>query len=178
MLNKKELRKKFSSIVEQMPKDRRLQASEKAFQRLTLLAKEARTVASFAPFGSEIDIWSFNKEMIKSKKLLLPKVSGKDLSFYNVNHLSELAPSQWGILEPSSIKCSPVKVDEIDLFLVPGLAYDKQGQRLGKGKGFYDRFISLHSPKEAIGVGFLEQLFEGSLPVELHDQPLEKVLLF
>ena len=178
LLNKKELRQKFSLIIKQLSKARRKQASDDACKHLTHLVNHVTSVASFAPFGNEIDIWPFNIEMIKQKKLLLPKVSGKDLNFYKVADLSELCPSHWNILEPSSAKSNLVKTEEIELIIVPGLAYDKQHQRLGMGKGFYDRFLSLNNSVKSIGVGFLEQQFTESLPLEPHDQALKNILLF
>ena len=178
LLNKHDLRKKFSLIIEQLSTERKKEASHRACQYLLDLSKEASLIASFAPFGSEIDIWPFNREMIKQKKLLLPRVSGKDLSYYRVENQADLLESQWNILEPDGIKSAPVKVDTVDFVLVPGLAFDMLKQRLGRGKGFYDIFISLHKPKVSYGLGFTEQHSSSLLPIDLHDQVLNDVLLF
>lgn len=176
-MNKKELRKKFQLILSSLSSGRKEEASQKALEKLESLSRSCSLVASFSPIDDELNLWPFNQIMAQKGRLLLPRVSGKDLHFYPVKSIDELTPSSWGILEPHALG-SPCKVDSIDLVLVPALGFDASNQRLGRGKGYYDTFISTHRPKKTIGVGFKEQISSSPLPVELHDQTLDDVLLF
>lgn len=176
-LNKRELRKIFLERVKEIDRGRKKSASKEACAQLLELSKNKALVASFAPLETEIDIWDFNHEMIRQKKLALPKVSGKDLIFYPVNSLEDLKPSNWKVLEPIDTGHA-IQVGDISFFVVPGLAFDANKNRLGKGKGFYDYFISLHGVENTLGIGYKEQYSNALLPFELHDKPLKEVLLF
>lgn len=115
--------------------------------------------------------------MIQQEKLVLPKVSGKDLVFYHVFSYEELEKSKWNVLEPKST-ASPINPSDISILFVPALCFDTNNYRLGRGKGFYDHFLSLHPTSKSIGVGYQEQLSKLPLPNEQHDQSLDEVLLF
>lgn len=177
LLNKNELRKLYLQTALNLNLERKSQASKAACENLYQLSKNATIIASFSPLEPEIDITPFNKKMIEQKKLALPKVSGKDLIFYPVCSYDDLEKSKWGILEPKDIS-SPIIPSEISILLVPALCFDSTHYRLGRGKGFYDHFLSLHSISKSIGIGYKEQLSKKSLPNELHDQKLDQVLLF
>jgi len=175
-LHKAQLRPFFLKQVKELSKERKQQASKDACLKLLELSKDLPLVASFAPLDSEIDIWDFNHEMIKQNKLALPKVSGKYLIFYKVNSIDDLKKSNWGVLEPSDTARATM-VNDISFFIVPGIAFDSSKHRLGKGKGFYDYFISLHGVQNTLGIGYKEQYSSTSLPIELHDKALRDVLL-
>lgn len=177
LLNKNELRKFFLSKVSEISKERQEKASQTLYLKLLEVSKNHSLIASFASVGSEINTWKFNLEMIKQQKLALPRVSGKNLIFYKVFSIEDLERSNFGILEPK-IMGPPLAIDVINLFIVPGVAFDKNNQRLGKGRGFYDYFISLHGIKNTLGVGYKEQLSNSPLPLELHDKALKDVLFF
>ena len=176
-MNKKELRKFFRSEIDKISADRKREAKNLLNSRLLELSAENTLIASFASINTEIDLWDFNKEMIKQQKLALPRVSGKDLIFYQVSSMDDLEKSNLGILEPK-VKGPALPASAISLFIVPGLAFDLNNNRLGKGKGFYDYFISLHDIKKTVGVGYKEQLSKKPLPTEVHDKALEQILLF
>lgn len=176
--NKKLLRKHYIDLISKLPIDRKKEASKNACLALERLSKQAKLIASFTPLKDELDIWPFNDLMMKEKKLLLPAVTGKDLAFFNVEDRSELILSQWNVLEPKTTDLPPAQIDAIDFIIIPGLAFDRQFYRLGKGKGYYDYFIAMHQPKHTIGVAFKEQQHLSSLVVEPHDQKLSEVLFF
>ena len=91
-----------------------------------------------------------------------------------VTDLKDLLPGKFGILEPSE-NCVKVDASEIDLTLVPGLAFDQYRNRLGRGRGFYDRWLMQLSGKR-IGVGFDYQLVD-TVPTEPHDIQLDLIAL-
>ncbi len=178
MNSKNLLRTQYLDLIAKLPIERKREASQKACRALEKLAANATFVASFAPLKDELDLWPFNELMMKEKKLLLPMITGKDLTFFKVENKSELTLSKWNILEPKITHLPPIQMDLIDFILVPGLAFDKYGHRLGKGKGYYDYFIAMHRPKHTIGIAFKEQQHFPALQIEAHDQALSEVLFF
>ena len=83
--------------------------------------------------------------------------------------------SSWGIPEIQASAASVADLSEIDLVLVPGLAFSRKGARLGQGRGYYDRFLSQLNGTTTLGVGFGWQLLE-DIPEELHDIRLDGVV--
>jgi 5-formyltetrahydrofolate cyclo-ligase len=105
-----------------------------------------------------------------------PRIAGDDLVFHVVEDpASDLTPGTMGIFEPLA-DLPQVAIDEIDAFLCPGLAFDKRGGRLGRGKGFYDRMLARARPDALkIGVCFPEQLVPDAF-AEAHDIAMDGVL--
>lgn len=129
---------------------------------------------AFASFGSEIDTDGLIGEALRQgKKVYLPRVEGEELHFYRVWDLSELKGGYRGIPEPAGTSeeyCYREAEASGTLMVMPGVAFDGQRNRLGYGKGFYDRFLA---DKEAlrlrtIAVGFACQLVE-ALPARAWD---------
>lgn len=99
------------------------------------------TLATYSPLPTEPDVSEFNRLIANSLNLVFPKVIGEDLVFA----AGELAPGKFSIEEPTGMA-----QEKIDLMLVPALAVDQNGNRLGKGKGYYDRYLhSRHFPRYA-----------------------------
>ena len=126
-----------------------------------------KTVASYSPLPSEPDVTEFNIWAAGRLNLLLPRVSGHALEFA----AGELGEGAFGIVEP---KGTGVPIAEIDLMIVPALATDMAGNRLGKGKGFYDRALTNFSGLR-IAVVFDSELIE-NLPSEPHDQRVQMIV--
>lgn len=124
------------------------------------------TLLAFVSYGSEIDTTEIIKEALKlGKKVYVPKVEGEDMVFYRIGDLSELAEGYKGIPEPTGAteryEYQPEQAEKV-LVLMPGAVFDKNRNRIGYGKGFYDRFLSDKQELQirTIGVGFLCQLVE------------------
>lgn len=100
------------------------------------------------------------------KRLIFPRMRGRQLDLVETASRDELLPGPFGILEPSGDHT--VAIGEVDLLVVPGVVFDRAGHRIGYGKGFYDRL--LHGAEHACkaGIAFDFQLVE-ALPVEAHD---------
>ncbi len=173
------LREKLKTIRDSV--DRGL--SETASQGIWNILKarpeyhKARGIGAFASIPHEINTYSILEGTLSSgKKLFLPKVDKTmdSFEFHPVTDLKNLQPGPFGILEPTSPNAA--EWDELDLVLVPGLAFDRQGNRLGFGKGFYDRVIPrLKKSCLVVGLGYAFQLVE-KVPSDKHDAPVRAVL--
>jgi 5-formyltetrahydrofolate cyclo-ligase len=139
--------------------------------------KKARCVGAFASIPGEINTFPILEGVLKGgKELALPKMA-KDrthFEFYKVPDLKDLGTGPFGILEPTAPR--PIAWDHLDLVLVPGLAFDRDGNRLGFGKGFYDRALpQLAKDCLTVGLGYSFQLLE-KVPVTPQDIPLRALL--
>jgi 5-formyltetrahydrofolate cyclo-ligase len=142
--------------------------------------REFSGVLSYASFGNELNTFFLNQELAQRKQLFLPKIDGEHLIFYRVEDMHrQLQCNQWGIKEPIPELCKGCLPSEIKIILVPGLAFDSKGHRLGSGKGYYDRFLSILSSNIKIyGVAFCEQLSSTLLPTYRTDISMTKLALF
>ncbi|MCD7835374.1 MAG: 5-formyltetrahydrofolate cyclo-ligase [Lachnospiraceae bacterium] len=136
----------------------------------------AEIILAFVGYGSEIDTSGIINEALRcGKKVYTPKVSGNDMSFYRIYDFQELKRGFKGIPEPSGLSerydyYSQTDTVERSLLLMPGVAFDKEKNRIGYGKGYYDRYLQdkeelrLHS----IAIGFSCQLVD-TIPRDEHD---------
>ena len=168
-MDKQELRKKSMEIRKNIPNK---EQKNNAIYNAIISCDEyndANIIAIYNSMGSEVN----TKEIImysllKQKVVLLPKIEGEDMLFVRVNANTKYALSKFGILEPTEGEI--YNPDKIDLFIVPGLAFDINGNRLGYGGGYYDRYLrELRAVK--IGLAYEEQLVN-SIPTEEKDIPL------
>ncbi len=137
--------------------------------------KSARKIALYVAIRNEVNpIGILHAGLaISGKIMLLPRVSGKELQFVPVNSGYELTPGFKGILEPVG-KAEPV--GDIDLFLVPGLVFDRQGHRIGYGKGYYDVALDRARPDATkIGLAFGFQVVQ-EIPAWAGDIPLDMLV--
>ena len=143
-------------------------------------AQVARGVLSYMAFGSELDLDELHRELLLQGRLLVaPRVpaQGRVLELRQVADLKQdLAPSRWGIPEPLPERCPLVDPAQIDLVLVPGVAFDRWGNRLGYGAGFYDRLFQ-RLPPSALRVACVhDALLVDRVPAEPHDVPVDLLL--
>lgn len=125
-------------------------------------------LAVFSALPGEPDLAQLHGA-VPELRLLYPLVVGSSLTFHHVRDPASLQAGAYGIQEPRAGEHPEVEPDEIDGLLCPGLAFDRKGGRLGRGKGFYDRVLSSMRPDALrVGVGFALQVLD-SLPLENHD---------
>ena len=123
--------------------------SAKIMERLeeTDLFRQASCIALYHAISGEVQTAGLIEKWYREKKLLLPLIKGNDLQLLLYSGKESLKAGAFGILEPTE-DCMAVPENEIDLIIVPGVAFDRQRNRLGRGKGFYDRLLStLNVPK-------------------------------
>jgi len=128
--------------------------------------KSAGPVLFFAPLPAEPDIWPLFEEALRSgKTVALPRFSSQTQSYAAgvvQNPQTDLQSGQFGIREPG-LSCPEIPLNRLDLVLVPGVAFDARGGRLGRGKGFYDRLLAAVNGTKC-GVAFDEQIVD-AIPV-------------
>ena len=135
----------------------------------------AETLALYSPINNEVRTGHLlDKSHAAGKRVCFPRVTGETLQFVAVDSVAELQCGSFGVAEPIGDNVLPVQT--IDLLVVPGVAFDQEGYRLGYGKGFYDRELArLTRTTTTVGLCYDFQLCE-ALPIEEHDQQLDYVI--
>lgn len=136
--------------------------------------KQAKTVLAFWSLPDEIFTHDFLLKWAVLKRIVLPVVVGDDLELRLFNGEENLVKSSnFSIFEPS--KNDLVEPGEVDFAIIPGVAFDLQGNRLGRGKGFYDKLLPRLNGIVKVGIGYSFQLV-GHVPHTEHDIPVDKVV--
>lgn len=173
MRSKPEIRRHITGVLHTTP-DIRAEKSTRLCDAIAASSawRGARTVAIFAPQPREPDVellWMHGD----GKIFAYPRVVEGRLDLFTVASLHELAPGAFGVREPLAKIENAIDPAMLDLILVPGVAFTRSGERLGRGGGFYDRLLaSLPARTCKIGVCFDSQML-GELPVEHHDQRVD-----
>ena len=173
---KRDLRKKMNQIRGQFDSSASGRAGSRMADAFRALREfhEFRCVALYASAVGEPDTRPLFELLVGAgREVLLPRcVEGGRLDFIKVEDWSTLKPGRFGLLEPTG-SVSLQALASVDLFLIPGLAFDRRGARLGRGGGYYDRSL----PKEARvwGLAF-EAQWVGAVPTEEHDHSVDGVL--
>lgn len=140
--------------------------------------QEEDTILMYHSLPDEVDTHSaLDKLLAMGKKVLLPKViSDTEMTIHEYTGKESLQPSEpYGILEPTTPELSIINCQLSIVVVVPGMAFDRQGHRLGRGKGYYDRFLSRIPNIYKIGVCFPFQMLE-SIPSESTDVVMDEVI--
>lgn len=135
----------------------------------------AQRLALYMAIGGEVDIEALFSLCWKQNKQTCIPIFNPTTQHYNLAEVSkstQFTTGRYGIREPISPKL--VSTDTLDLILVPGVAFDLQGNRLGRGGGYYDHLLKGFTG-HTFGVAFDFQL-RPSIPLEPHDQPVEKII--
>lgn len=121
---------------------------------------DASGVALYFPVNGEVDTREIFKKCVDlKKKVFFPKTLGSDLVFLRTRNIEELTPGAFAIPEPPA-DAERARGDELDLVLVPGVAFDFSGNRIGYGKGFYDRFLKDIPRQMRFGLAYRFQVLE------------------
>jgi 5-formyltetrahydrofolate cyclo-ligase len=176
---KAKLRSTLRRQLKQLSAEARSTASAQACSLLQQQSawQNAKTVFCYAPFSEELDVWALVRDGLAARKTVcLPRFDATTKRYIacEIQDVGkDIADGQFGIREPN-IQCVAVPLNRLDLILVPGMAFDLNGHRLGRGKGFYDRLLS-ETKGIRCGVAFDEQIVE-EIPVEPHDAVMDCIV--
>ena len=174
-MNKKEMRAEVRKRLSALDEGVRVQKSTMLALALVVHPKvrEAGCVALFSPLPDEVQIAEAVEVLARERRVVLPRVEGDVMRFYPFAP-EVMREGSYGILEP--LEGEPVAPESIDVMVVPGVAFSSCGCRMGRGKGFYDKYMSQASfSAYKIGVCYAEQLSE-ALPCEEHDVKVDEVI--
>jgi len=144
--------------------------------------ERARRVLWYVSHATELPTHeAIRRELARGHRIvLIPYVHGRHLRLWRLEHLEELRPGAFGILEPpSELRGLPEREAEpehVDFVVVPGVAFDLQGRRLGSGQGFYDRLLARLRPDCARAGLCYDAQVVAQLPAEPHDQSVDLIV--
>ncbi len=173
MPTKAELRKAVKTRVKKMTDDEKKAESEKVMEVLENEAhfKEAKTVLLFHSLPDEICTHQLIEKYASQKKILLPVINGEN--WYIREYNGDLKTGEFNIQEPTGMNIHDF--DSIDLVVVPGVSFDKDLNRVGRGKGYYDRILEKINKAYKIGICFDCQLRD-KIPAEKFDVKMDQVI--
>jgi len=172
IMEKREIRKKIKTLRTMLSEAEKMAAAEDVFTRLEKSAAflMADKILMYHSLPDELPTTSFLAKWGSIKHFFLPRVNGVNLDILPYDR-SRLELGAFHIEEP--VGDDLADINEIELIVVPAVAYDRSGNRLGRGKGYYDRLLTTTRATK-IGVGYDFQLLD-SLPTEEHDVPMDMI---
>lgn len=173
---KDNLRDLFKRQLNELNKQDKSIQSEKIFSRLhSYLSQQTGLWTLFSPLNDEPNILPL-LQSCSHLQWVFPRVESKQsMRFFKVINTDELITSSWGLDEPPADPERAVDAEQITGCIIPGLAFDKTGTRLGRGGGFYDRFLQNFKGLK-LGVTFEPGLTKEALPRKSHDQHMNIVV--
>ena len=168
------LRKKFLHIRNNLDTTYQIQATEKIFKTLeeSDIFKNSQKIFIYIGFGSEIQTEYLIKKYINSKEIFVPKIVNGVMKLVKIKNWADLSVGHFNVLEPIQ---NDFYVEEIDLVITPSIVFDKNGYRLGYGKGYYDKYFSVNKYKTSLGLSF-EKLLQEEIPTEKHDKNVDLII--
>ena len=175
MIEKKELRANIKALKKQHTKEQLLEQSVAILSKLENDDdfKKARIVMIYSTLPDEVQTQAFLEKWRYRKKIILPTVVGDDIVPVELAEETTFAVGDFNILEPQNEPYT----GGYDLIVVPGVAFDRNGNRIGRGRGYYDRFLCKHLNVRRIGICFDFQLVD-EVPTEPNDIKMDKVISF
>jgi 5-formyltetrahydrofolate cyclo-ligase len=170
---KKRIRQEVRSLKIFLTDEQKKAQANAVFQKIEALSefKMAKTILIYWSTPDELPTQDTISNWSKQKQIFLPAIDGEKLLLKQYFPDGKLIQKSLGIWEPDLLEGYNGK---IDLVIVPGIAFDRKKNRLGRGKGYYDRFFKKYKPVK-IGVGFDFQLMY-SIPVVKHDIKMDKII--
>ncbi|MDE6189831.1 MAG: 5-formyltetrahydrofolate cyclo-ligase [Clostridia bacterium] len=171
--DKASLRKVLRARLAAMSDKLKALQSEKILEKVKELDLPSGSICIYNSLPSEVDTKAIIEYFIGKRKVYLPVVDGEELRLVEVDEMSEYRLAKWGILEPVGKRLTPEEAQP-KVTITPLLGVDKSLNRLGKGKGFYDRYFEKVDTLR-IGLAFKEQIIENALS-DSHDKSLDMLV--
>ncbi len=172
-MEKSEIRRKIKNLRMMLLEREKESAAEEVFSQLEKTAAfiMAENILMYHSLPDELSTINFLRKWHDRKRFFLPRVNGVNLDILPYEE-TRLELGSFHIEEPTGDNVADV--NDIELMIIPAVAFDRKGNRLGRGKGFYDRLLST-SKATKIGVGYEFQLFD-SIPCEPHDVAMDMII--
>ena len=181
--SKRNLRERILTLLRNQKEEERLIKSLAISDRLFKMPElqAAKTVLFYASFDGEVETFEMMKKALNLGKIIgLPGIIGgqPDIVPTRVTSLEDdLQAGPYGIQQPRMDRINRIANDDIDLIVVPGIAFDRKNNRLGRGGGYYDRFLRGFSKRTfTVGLAFDFQVLDALPDVKDHDIPVDCVL--
>ena len=174
-MDKKELRRQIREKKRAMTEEEIVARSARLGELLqqSSVYQQASTIYFYLPYNQEVRTVPMLEQALRDgKKVAVPKVYGDDMKFLYLTDLTRISKGYAGIPEP--IDDEPVAQDETALVLMPGLAFDPQGHRIGYGGGFYDKFLAREPHHPTVALCYEFQMLP-KLETEAFDIPVDQV---
>ena len=170
---KNQIRQQIKELKNQIPNTQKQNEAEVIFRKIESISQfqSAKTILIYWSTPDELATHDFVEKWSDKKEILLPVVVGKEIEMKRYAPKQKMKQGSFGIFEPDT---SQKYTGIIDLVIVPGIAFDLKKNRLGRGKGYYDRFFN-QIKAEKWGIGFDCQLFP-SIPINKDDVKMDKII--
>ncbi len=191
METKAEIRKKILKVRQELCKEEQNRRSLKIQKQVLEHPhfQQAQWIFLYMDYKAEVQTGFLLEKCFElGKRLALPKIDGDVMNFYEVRTREDVQPGYFGILEPVTTRevtpelretagdAAKVKNESKAFMTVPGVAFSKDGYRMGYGKGFYDRYLARFPGIYTCGLAYECQIVE-ELPVETHDKKLDELIV-
>jgi 5-formyltetrahydrofolate cyclo-ligase len=179
---KRAIRAEVNAALKRLSQSERDSATDRAFAQVEQTAtwRDARFVMIYAPLIVEPSTdrwWASGAARLGGRTICYPRIVGRALEVRIVRALTQLRPAAFDLREPDPDQTEIIDVNSLDLVVVPGLAFTTRGDRLGRGAGYYDRFLaSLPRRVSTLALAFTCQMRD-HLPAEPHDQRVGAVFI-
>ncbi len=173
-MNKELIREKINLVRKSLSKEIITEKSKRIIETLTKLEEynNASVIMPYISLNIEVDTRDFIKNELSRKTIVVPFVEEGNIQVSMLKDFSNLNEGEFGVLEP-------IKKDKydgkIDIVIVPGVAFDENGGRIGFGKGYYDKFLNKFKDSLKIALAFEEQIVN-EIPVQEHDESVDMII--
>ncbi len=175
LTKKRRLRLGIRQQTALLSRQEKLSQSQTVFSILekTTVFRKSRNIGFFWSLTDELPTQDIIRKWAGRKNIFLPRTEGDEMHFVRYREGCEMEEGDFRILVPAG--ADQIDPADLDVIIVPGVAFDSNGRRLGKGKGYYDRFLDRHGIY-TVGVCFHHQLI-AEVPSEPHDRRVDMVVL-
>ncbi|VVB62197.1 5-formyltetrahydrofolate cyclo-ligase family protein [uncultured archaeon] len=177
---KKDIRSTILKKRNSMPLSEVIEKSKRIKERVFHMGeyKEAKTILLYVSYDNEVCTHEMIKESLTMKKqVFVPKtdLNNRTIICSSLTSWDNLIPGAYTILEPRQECVNEVPLESIDLMIIPGVAFDRHGNRIGHGMGYYDRLLEKKMRTHCLGLAFEIQIVK-NIPTEKHDVKVEKIV--
>jgi len=141
--------------------------------------QNAKTILLYCPKPDEVDTWAaITAALVQAKTVCLPRTDeqAKEITAYRISASEKLEKAAYGIFEPPADEKKAIAAEKIELIIVPGVAFDIHGDRVGHGLGYYDKFLAKAKNAKKVAIAFDFQVVGEKIVCESHDVTVDRII--